>query len=80
MKPFVFLRNKKTPQISKDDALAIARQECVNRGWSWIDPVDIRSARGNWIIKTNLHAKGANVVIVINQTNGDVISTNFLSR
>jgi hypothetical protein len=72
---------RKTPTlISEEEALLIARDECKKRDWAWLDPVEVQSQRGKWIVRTNRQGRGANARVVIDQNTGTVIDAAYLPR
>jgi hypothetical protein len=65
--------------------LEIARGVAAQRGWSWLEPVDIRlSSSGTagrvWTIRTNAHEVGMNVQILIRESDGSIVQAGYLPR
>ena len=74
------LFNKPVPAVSRDQAILIARNECEQRSWPWLEPIKVQSKRGTWIIHTNWQARGANARIRVEQDTGAVTEAVFMPR
>lgn len=74
------LFRKPEPIISKERAVSIAQYECKKRKLPWLEPVDVHSEWGNWVVFTNSEAKGGNVRIVIKKKTGEVMKVGFIPR
>jgi hypothetical protein len=65
--------------------LEIARNLSVERGWTWLEPVDIkRSSSGAagriWTIRTNADEVGMNIRILIRESDGAILQASYLLR
>ena len=65
--------------------LEIARGVATERGWPWLDPVEVdlesRSPEGPvWLVRTNCTKRGMNIRISIRESDFAVVSANFLPR
>jgi len=68
-----------------DRLLEIARGVATERGWPWLDPVEVelesRSPDGSvWLIRTNCSKRGMNIRISIREPDFVVLSAHFLPR
>ena len=68
------------PNISKTDALSIARAECERRDWLWWEPVHIKTSWGSWEIWTNADEKGGNVRILVSKDTGEIAKAFLLTH
>lgn len=68
-----------SPKISREDALFIAKEECLRRGWEWLDPV-VQWQLGTWLVITNSNWIGGNAWIDIDKETGEVIRAEISSR
>lgn len=60
--------------ISKQEALAIARDECARRGWGWTEPVRVSWGIFTYTVCTNCHSRGGNAALVIRKRDGVITS------
>ncbi|HXU82329.1 MAG TPA: hypothetical protein VN914_13095 [Polyangia bacterium] len=63
--------------------LAAARAHAEQRGWPWLEPVDIRltsAAERLWTIRTNAEAVGMNVRIVVRESDAVIVQSGYLAR
>jgi hypothetical protein len=65
--------------------LAVAREVASQRGWPWLEPVEISlSSSGTtgrvWTIHTNSQERGMNVRIVIRESDESVLQAGYLPR
>ena len=74
------LRVLPKPFIDPHQALDIARRECASRGWPWEEPVRIEGGFRSYVVRTNSHSRGANVIIRISKSSGAVLSATFVRR
>ena len=77
------LRNlfkRESPPVSEAQALQIAQQVCQDRGWSWFEPISIRLTWRDWVIHTNIEARGINAHIVVDQHTGSFLQAHYLPR
>jgi hypothetical protein len=58
--------------ITRDEAVSIARQECVARGFPWLEPVKVHWGYSNWTIWTHAGHRPAYLRIVIDRRTGHV--------
>jgi hypothetical protein len=70
----------KTPIISMDEALNIAKNECDQREWGWLEPVEIKRGRKAWKIRTNAKSLGTIAVFSIDHQTGEVLRAGYVSR
>lgn len=73
--------------MSEDDPrprlLEAARAHAEERGWPWLEPVDIRLSSisdRTWTIRTNARAVGMNVRILVRESDGAILQAGFLPR
>lgn len=65
--------------------LAVARELASQRGWYWLEPVEISlsssSASGRlWTIETNCQSRGMNIRIVIREADETIVQAGYLPR
>jgi len=72
--------SKKSDDISKEDAIKIAKYVCKNEDWHWLEPVSVLNGFRKWTVITNHECIGLNARIVINKKSGEVISKSFIKR
>jgi hypothetical protein len=53
--------------------------------WPWLEPVDVQLARAQvgeraWSVRTNIHARGRNVRLLIRESDLSVIESAYLPR
>lgn len=70
--------------ITREEAIDIARRECLRKGWDDTPPYSATSGRDfilwgrrTWFIVTNAEHKGDNAYIQIDADNGSVIGAAF---
>lgn len=68
------------PQVSRFDALELARAECERRGWPWNEPVHLTEHLTRYTVWTNAEFRGANCVISIDSVSGEVLSAEVTPR
>lgn len=74
--------------ISKEQALAIARQHAEKVGFPWSERVDVFEDEfdcddrrcNSWSICTNMDRMGGNVMISIDAETGEVLEADFINR
>jgi hypothetical protein len=72
--------------MTRDRAIALAREVAMAKGWFWLEPVQAICFRRWWIgskvweVISNRDKRGMNVRIVINDMTGQIIENNFFSR
>jgi len=71
--------------VPTDRLLEIARGVATERGWPWLEPVEIdsesRSSAGVvWLVRTNCSKRGMNIRISIREPDFVVVSAHFLPR
>jgi hypothetical protein len=69
----------------RERLLEVAQGVAIARGWPWLDPVevDLESASGAgrvWAVRTNCHARGMNIRVVISEPEFEIVSAGFLPR
>ncbi len=67
-------------QISREEAISIARKEAEKHGWSWLEPIHVAAKDPNWIIHSNYNARGANVIVTVHRDSGEVTSVKHWPR
>jgi hypothetical protein len=64
--------------------LAVARAAASERGWPWLEPVDVSlsavSPERLWSIRTNAHAVGTSIRILIRESDAAILQAAFLPR
>jgi hypothetical protein len=65
--------------------LTVARELASQRGWPWLEPVEISlsssgTAGREWTIHTNCHARGMNIRVVIRESDGSILQAGYLPR
>lgn len=59
--------------ISKEEALEIAKEVCKKEGWVWKDSyIELQEDKW-WVVGTNSTVDGGNAVIIIDKNNGEVV-------
>ena len=66
--------------VTKEEALAVARQECNRRGWPWMEPVTISRGLFSYRLMTNRNKRGGNVRMRISTRNGSILEAGFAPR
>lgn len=71
--------------VPTDRLVEIARGVATDRGWPWLEPVEIdresQSADGVvWLVRTNYMKRGMNIRISIREPDFVVVSAHFLPR
>ena len=64
----------KPPQISMDDAYEIAKDACLQKGWSWDNPVNRHVTLRTYRFYTKADRKGGNAYVNIDIHTGVVES------
>jgi hypothetical protein len=68
----------------RNQIINYARQLADERGWPWLEPVDIISAseggEAAWLIRTNILNRGQNIRITLRRSDLTPISCGFLPR
>jgi hypothetical protein len=67
-------------EISREEAVVIARKEAETRGWPWLEPIHVSAKGTDWIVHSNYDARGANAIITVNGKSGEVPAAKFLPR
>jgi hypothetical protein len=67
-------------QISRDEALARAAEECAKRGWRWVEPIHVSERLLYFRIWTNARSRGGNASIKISVEDGSVLSAHITPR
>lgn len=70
----------KPPRISRDEAIDIARLECQQRSWPFIQPVNCRIGLSTYSIMTNCYSIGGNVYVKVDIHSGQVRSIGMSPR
>jgi hypothetical protein len=58
--------------MNKADAKQIAQNLCLEKGWPWIEPIEVRWGLFYFTIRTNAQSRGANVYIRIRKRDGTI--------
>jgi hypothetical protein len=58
--------------VTRDEALEIARAVCEARGTPWLEPIKVYRHYGDWAIWTFASRRGGNVRVVIDGGTGEV--------
>jgi hypothetical protein len=76
----------KPVQMSRDEAISLAKQVASEEDWEWREPVDA-SKRHKWLfgpyvwsVFTNAECRGGNIHVVIDDSTGEVLSKSYLRR
>ena len=72
-----FFRSLPPPKVSQEEAIQVAFAESQRRGWPWLEPVDVDSVRGSWLVTSNVRMTGMNVLIRIDQQTGEITNAAF---
>ncbi len=67
-------------QVMSEQAEALARRECEDRGWPWSTPIRIRRRRDGYIVWTNAGMRGGNVIISVDGRTGEVTYAFYAPR
>jgi len=73
------------PAAPTDRLLETARGVAADRGWPWLEPVEVdiesRSADGVvWLVRTNCLKRGMNIRVSIREPDFVVVSAHFMPR
>lgn len=71
---------REPPLVTKEQALAIAKQECETRDWSWARPIRTSSRCHTWRVCTSYGNRGLNGTFVIDKYTGNVLEAWFVPR
>jgi hypothetical protein len=63
-----------------EEMIEIARQECKNQGWPWLEPIEIERKAFTSIVTGASDGSGRRVRIVIRCTTGEVLCKSFIRR
>lgn len=73
--------------IGREDAIARARAVALERGWPWREPVRVHRefafvlfGRMRWVVETNAEHRGANVRVVVDAEDGEIVLAAYLPR
>lgn len=66
--------------IPESNAVVIAKQVSTERGWPWIEPINVKTRSGDYYISTNKSGIGCNIYVVIDGATGAVKSASFMKR
>ena len=72
-----FFRTPPPPKVLQEEALQIAFAESQRQGWLWLEPVEVDSIRGSWLVTSNARMTGMNVSIRIDQQTGEITNAVF---
>lgn len=75
-----FITSYPEPKTSEEAALETLKSHAYEKGWTWREPIKIKSKRGKWIIKTNYKMVGVNIIGEIDQQTGEVLHAKFWPR
>ena len=70
--------------MTEEYILEVARRYADQRGWTWLDPVEIRAV--SWAslpafqVDTNVGNRGLNISIILDAADGSVMHAGFLPR
>ena len=53
--------------VSREQAVEIARKECIERGLPWREPIKVYRHYGGWAVWTFANHRGGNVRVVIDR-------------
>jgi hypothetical protein len=67
----MFLAKRKS--LSESELIALAKRECEQEGWPWLEPVHIQNRMFRWIILTNSLEAGGNVEIIVDKKSGAMV-------
>lgn len=68
------------PVLTKEKAVQTAKEVAAKENWPWIEPVEVCSYLGVWIIYTNSEWMGMNVRIEVDKNTGKVIRAGYNPR
>jgi len=66
-------------EISRENAVHLAKRECLRRGWPWRDPARTRRAFGTWEVQLSVGPGGERISVFVRTTDG-VVSRAAWSR
>lgn len=66
--------------VTREEARAIAREECERREWPWSEPVHVQRHLRTLHVMTNASHRGGNVNVWIDARSGEVIEAGFARR
>lgn len=73
-------RIPRSSDISKADALEIAKREVAGRGWPWREPVIVKKRFRTYLVWTAADWKGGNITIDIDRSTGHVKRIDIIQR
>jgi hypothetical protein len=73
------LEEEATDMVTKEQALEIARQECVRRGWPWNEQTSVKWALFVFTVWGG-GRKGGNLCMKIRKRDGEVLSAIMTSK
>lgn len=72
--------------MTRDEAIARARELAKARGWTWLEPVAATRARHwllgrrRWTVRSNANSRGCSVRVVFDDATGKIEESGFLPR
>lgn len=66
--------------IAKEEAIRIAKNEAISRGWPWEEPIHASRGLRDWFVYSNAGSIGQNVNVTVGGKDGKVKSSGFASR
>jgi hypothetical protein len=61
--------------VAKATAVAAAKEECLNRGWPWVEPVHVFEGPIEYRIMTSAGMRGGNVTVRVRCTDARVVGS-----
>jgi hypothetical protein len=68
------------PAVSREEASEIAKRECEDRDWPWVEPVRVIERLRYWEVMTRSGNRGANVIIRVDKRDGRVLFAHHVLR
>ena len=66
--------------MTAEEAIAAARAEADRLGWRWLEPSSAERSGDAWLVRSNIHARGMNIRMRIDDRTGAVLERTLLPR
>ncbi len=63
--------------VGKATAVAAAKEECLEHGWPWVEPIHVSEGPIDYRIMTNARMRGGNVYVRVRCRDGRVVRSGF---
>lgn len=72
-------------ETMKEQILQVAKSFAAEKSWPWIEPIEVQlrampTGERTWSVKTNLYAKGRNILLLIRESDFSIVKSAYLPR